>query len=70
MPDKSTPNKTQPNCFKCRHFFITHEPAHPYGCQAMGFKTVQIPSTTVFASSDMKCQLFVAKKKQVSQSRP
>jgi hypothetical protein len=62
MPDKSKPTKTQPNCFKCRHFFITHEPAHPYGCQAMGFKSMQMPSTTVFANSGIECQLFAAKK--------
>lgn len=49
------------NCFKCRHLFITHEPEHPYGCHAMGFKSKQIPSLVVKRDSGMDCQLFSAK---------
>ncbi len=43
------------NCFACRHFFITHEPAHPYGCQAMGFKSREMPSSVVCRSSGEPC---------------
>jgi len=49
---------TRPNCFACRHFYITHETAHPYGCRAMGFKSKQSPALAVFQSSGMECQLF------------
>lgn len=51
----------RPNCFGCRNFFITYEPAHPYGCRAMGFKAKKMPSQVVFESSGMECQLFVKK---------
>ncbi|MGV1099759.1 uracil-DNA glycosylase [Thiovibrio sp. JS02] len=53
-----------PNCLACLHFFITYEPAHPYGCRAMGFKSREYPAKVVFASSGIHCQLFSAKKKQ------
>jgi hypothetical protein len=49
------------NCFECRHFFITHEPARPYGCQAMGFKSRELPSSAVLRSSGEPCLLHVPK---------
>jgi len=49
------------NCFECRHFFITHEPAHPYGCQAMGFKSREMPSSVVFQGSGDECLLVCPK---------
>lgn len=55
----------QKNCQACLHFYITYEPAFPYGCRAMGFKSKQLPSAAVYASSGMPCQLFTPKKKDV-----
>lgn len=52
----------RPNCYACLHFYITHEPAHPYGCHAMGFKSLNNPAVVVFSSSGFQCQLFQAKK--------
>lgn len=52
---------TRPDCYRCIHFYITHEPSHPYGCRAMGFKSAQLPSITVYGSSGMDCQLFSRK---------
>jgi hypothetical protein len=51
-----------PNCLKCIHYYITHEPSMPYGCQAMKFKSARNPAQLVFASSGMHCQLFRPKK--------
>jgi hypothetical protein len=51
------------NCFECRHFFITYEPTHPYGCQAIGFKSRELPSSAVLRSSGEPCLLHVAKDK-------
>jgi len=53
--------KRQPNCYVCQHFFITHEPANPYGCKAMGFKSTRQPSEVVLTSSGMFCQMFQSK---------
>lgn len=54
-----------PNCQVCRHFYITHDPASPYGCRAMGFKSRHYPAVVVYASSGLPCQLFQAKEKKV-----
>jgi hypothetical protein len=43
------------NCFECRHFFVTHEPFHPYGCRAMGFKARELPCAAVLRSSGEPC---------------
>ncbi len=58
-----TPKKTvvRPNCFQCLHFYITHKPAHPYGCRGMGFKSKKLPALVVYESSGMECQLFTIK---------
>jgi hypothetical protein len=60
------PTTERPNCLGCLHFYITHEPAHPYGCKALGFKSLQYPAMVVFASSGIHCQAFVPKKPQES----
>ncbi len=53
----------RPNCLHCRHFYVTHQPSHPYGCRAMGFKSPQIPAVVVRMNSGLECQLFHAKEK-------
>jgi len=58
------PPPERPNCLACLHFFITHQPRHPYGCRVLGFKSLQYPAVVVFASSGIHCQAFVAKKPQ------
>ncbi|HIQ37735.1 MAG TPA: uracil-DNA glycosylase [Desulfocapsa sulfexigens] len=52
----------RPSCIKCVHYFVTHDPAQPFGCRAMGFKSKQNPASMVFASSGIECQLFKLKK--------
>ncbi|MBL4902974.1 MAG: uracil-DNA glycosylase [Desulfocapsa sp.] len=52
----------RPCCIKCIHYFVTHDPAQPFGCWAMGFKSKQNPATMVFASSGIECQVFNPKK--------
>lgn len=49
------------NCFQCRHFFITHEPAHPYACRVMGFKSRELPCAVVLRCSVAPCLLFKPK---------
>jgi len=50
----------------CLHFYITYEPAHPYGCRALNFKSLQYPAVVVFASSGIHCQAFSAKNRSDS----
>ncbi|MDH4321619.1 MAG: uracil-DNA glycosylase [Desulfobulbaceae bacterium] len=67
MPDNAKSAAKAPNCFHCRHFFITHQLTRPYGCRAMGFKSLQMPAIAVRTSSGMECQLFSAKEPRGSQ---
>lgn len=53
----------QPNCFKCRHFFVTWDQQNPRGCRAYQFKGKAIPSTIVKSSSGMDCLKFEKKEK-------
>lgn len=55
------PAETAPNCHRCRHFFVTWEPATPRGCRAYGFKTVSMPSAVVERESGLRCQQFEEK---------
>jgi len=48
---------------RCRHHVITHEMPFPYACQAMGFKSAQLPCREVLANAGMPCQLFVERRK-------
>ncbi|OLN24210.1 uracil-DNA glycosylase [Domibacillus antri] len=51
----------EPNCLKCRHFYVTWDPAAPRGCRGYGFKTKQVPSIVVRGSSGHPCYKFSAK---------
>lgn len=51
-----------PQCRNCNHYFITHDPAKPYGCRALRFKSDRNPALVVLESSGMNCQLFSPKK--------
>lgn len=52
-----------PNCFKCAHLSITFEPAKPYACKGMRFKSKKLPAAVVFENSGFHCQLFSPKEK-------
>jgi hypothetical protein len=45
-------------CMQCKHFYITWDKVHPYGCRAFGFKGRVMPALTVKGSSGMECALF------------
>lgn len=50
-------------CFSCSHFFITYDVHFPYGCRAIGFKSKQIPSLSMYFNSGIECQAFSEKNK-------
>jgi hypothetical protein len=53
-----------PNCMRCRHHVITHEEPFRYACQAMGFKSRQLPCREVLASSGLPCQFYEPREKK------
>ena len=38
-----TDTAAQAACRGCRHFYITHDAAFPYGCRHFGFKSRRTP---------------------------
>ena len=55
--------RTRIDCHKCKYYYITWEKNFPHGCRAMGFKSKQFPSITVFVSSNQDCLLYQEKQK-------
>ncbi|MDR0669531.1 MAG: hypothetical protein LBF95_05570 [Treponema sp.] len=47
-----------PNCLVCVHFKVTWDPAFPRSCGVFGFKSRNLPSVEVFASTGRRCPLF------------
>lgn len=50
-----------PQCYNCRFFRVTWEPAMPYACEALGFKSRALPSIEVLRSDGRPCQAFTPK---------
>ena len=61
VPTDEASRKAGPDCFSCRHLFITYEPQFPYGCRAVGFKSRGLPSREMVINSGIDCQFFSRK---------
>ena len=61
--DKGANASRRINCFDCLYMHITWQPAHPYGCRAIGFKSKVLPSLEVFKNSGSPCMHFSPKQK-------
>jgi hypothetical protein len=55
------PAESRPDCMRCRSFYVTYDPARPYGCRAFGFKSLRVPRDEVRLSSGNECHLFEQK---------
>jgi hypothetical protein len=55
---------TGPNCFSCKHFYITYDANFPYGCRVVGFKSRLLPSKEMVINSGLECQVFAEKDKK------
>jgi len=64
MTAPAKPAQNRPNCTGCRHYYITWEPSHPYGCRAYGFKSRRVPGAVVIESSGKECILFKPAKRK------
>ena len=49
------------NCFTCKHFFITWDKNFPYGCNALGFKSKNMPAAEVYNASALECLKYEKK---------
>lgn len=57
----STEPKRGPNCWQCRFFGVSHIPATPYACRAMGFHSKMLPSIEVLRADGHFCRAYQAK---------
>lgn len=61
MSPSGRPDPTKPDCLHCTQYFVTWESDRPRGCRAYAFKSAELPSEVVRASSGESCQLFERK---------
>jgi hypothetical protein len=57
----STTLERGPNCWRCRFFGVSHLPATPYACRAMGFQSKTLPCLEVLRADGHFCRAFEAK---------
>ncbi|MDA9900989.1 hypothetical protein N9D99_00595 [Gammaproteobacteria bacterium] len=43
------------SCSSCKNFYITWEKEFPYGCRAMDFKSIRLPSLDVVEADGQEC---------------
>lgn len=60
----------RPDCLHCRHYFVTWDPQQPRGCRAYAFKSNDLPSAVVFASSGEPCRFFERKPPRAASPKP
>jgi len=51
----------KPNCFKCKHYFVTFDQSNPRGCRKYQIKSSLMPSIVVKQASSSECLAFEAK---------
>jgi hypothetical protein len=60
-PAQAADPKRGPNCWQCRFFGVSHIPATPYVCRAMGFQSKLLPSLEVLRIDGQFCRVFQPK---------
>jgi len=61
IPTYSTSQTPAINCWQCRHFATSWDPALPYLCKLMGFKSRMLPCMQVQQLDGRPCQGFEPK---------
>ena len=54
----SEPLAERPDCYRCRAFYVTYQPEHPYGCRTFHMKSRLLPSFAVRNASGNECHAF------------
>lgn len=65
-PEPPTPAGV--NCYQCRHFAVSWDPALPYACRLMGFKSRVLPAIEVLRADGVRCRGFSSKSEAAAQS--
>ncbi|MBY0399250.1 uracil-DNA glycosylase [Myxococcota bacterium] len=64
-----TDRAARPDCLHCVHYYVTWDTGSPRGCRAYEFKSSELPSEVVLASSGAPCQLFERKPERPGPTR-
>ena len=64
----SDPQRTY-GCWDCQHFGVTWEPAFPYMCKKIGFKSRILPCIEVKNSSERDCLSFDRKLRHIGERK-
>ncbi|MGP4069382.1 uracil-DNA glycosylase [Halobacillus sp. B29] len=62
--------KRQVNCFHCKHFYTTWNPAFPRACAVYGFKAKEMPSKLVLHVTGIECMEFEPKQSEKREKNP
>ena len=60
-PQPPNQDREPVHCSRCRHYWITHEPAHPHGCRVFAIKSERLPMVDVREASGRECELYERK---------
>jgi hypothetical protein len=55
--------QSRPDCYRCKHYYVTWDASFPYGCKGFEMKSKVFPSLSVFEASGARCMLFVEKQR-------
>jgi len=55
-----------PDCRRCRYFAVSWQPAMPYLCRLMGFRSRNLPAFEVLRADGRPCQGFTLRIPDVS----
>ncbi|MDH4481758.1 MAG: hypothetical protein QE279_03530 [Rhodoferax sp.] len=61
IPTFPPPASTGANCWQCRFFATSWDPALPYSCKLLGFKSRMLPCLQVQQLDGRACQGFAPK---------
>lgn len=61
IPTYSKGPQSAINCWQCRHFATSWDPALPYSCKLLGFKSRMLPCMQVLQLDGRVCQGFEPK---------
>jgi hypothetical protein len=61
LPPAVEPRPAAPTCVRCKHYWVTHQPATPHGCRAFGIVSARPPSLEIRVTTGEDCRAYEPK---------
>ncbi len=58
MLARAVESRPAPACARCRHYWVTHQPATPHGCRVFGILSARLPSVEIRMATGQDCSAF------------